>query len=498
VAQLLKCQEDHEFGFVNDYPFDQPGHGPQEDLATIEQFMEEDSGSYTLVWLPSFFSGTINKLLGELVILEHIFDGKDNQRKYVAHLSVENQSRALVDLENLRNQKRARVFQVLDEAYGLAKVCDGDLDPAAIIENHLHVLKPGVQLRKDLAANLNDALDSYLSALLEARYPRHPHFTKALTNQRLARLIEKFGEIIDAEEKRIVADRDLVDEMRGTLMELGLVRVTENAVHVLEDRTLQELEKKRQQRDVQEPTVAEMRRWIDEGGKMGLQVEALDLVTRCYARWAARTLVRAGKPYDAKAGQALPDDVVLEKPDLPGQAEWSRALSLAGSAFGVTFPGKALHADNLKRFEALVGEKLAAHAGPCARLPGALRTRLRELGLSEDVDRMKTAASADQLLSALGGKRAVDQVRVMAAFMPETSPQALGRSLARAADSVNVLDAGLVFGVFAELEHHRSVCPGGGHLVDRAVVGGFSPASVTRSDVLCPAPGLGAKAARSG
>lgn len=466
-AEALKCPDGHDFRVIIDYPFDDPGHGPNEDLETLDRFMDEELGSYTLVWLPSFFSGTINKLLGELVILEHIFEGKETQRRYVAHLSVENQGRAIVDLENLRNQKRARLMQVLEEAYGLAKEREGDLDPSASIDNHLHLLKPGVQIRRDLAANLSDALDSYVSALLEARYPRHPNFTKPLTPQRLARLSEKFGEIIDADDKRIAADRDLVDEMRGTLMELGLVRVTENAVHLIEDRTLQELERKRQQKESQEPTVGELRRWIDETGKMGLQPEASDLVVRCYARWATRTLVRYGKPFEAKAGQPLADDVVLEKPDLPGHAEWSKALTLAGAAFGVAIGGKALHADNLKRFEVRMAEELAAKAGPAARLPGLLRARMRELGLPEEVDRVRTAVSADQLCSQLQGKRAVEQVRVLASFTPETSAQALGKSIARAADAMKLLDDRLVFGVFGQLGLRRAELSGAEELLAR-------------------------------
>jgi hypothetical protein len=279
--------------------------------------------------------------------------------------------------------------------------------------------------------------------------------------------VEKFGEIIDADDKRIPADRELVDEMRGTLMELGLVRVTEAAVHLLEDRTLQELEKKRQLKTAEEPSVGELRRWIDEGGKMGLQVEASDLVVRCFARWAARTLVSYGKPYEAKAGQPIPDDVVLEKPDLPGQAEWSEALRLAGAAFGVTLAGKALYADNLKRFEALLADKLSI-ASACAKLPGLLGARLGELGLPENADRMRTALSADRLCAVLQGKRAVEQVRALAVFQPETGAQAVGRSIAKTAETMAVLDDRLVFGVFGQLRARRTQVPGAEELLERA------------------------------
>jgi hypothetical protein len=133
-----------------------------------------------------------------------------------------------------------------------------------------------------------------------------------------------FGELVDASDAKIAADKALVEEMRGTLGELGLVRVTENAVHLVEDRTLQALEKMRLQQAVDSPTVGQVRRWHDENDKMGLEDEAEDLVVRCYARHAARTFMYFGKPYQPVAGTAMPEDVVLEKPELPGPRSGGR------------------------------------------------------------------------------------------------------------------------------------------------------------------------------
>src|SRR5439155_20389394 len=98
-------------------------------------------------WLPTFFSSAMNQMLGELVILEHILESSDSARRYVSHLSVENQSRAMNDLQNLRTQKQSRVKQVLEQAYGLATPREGDLDASLAVEKHLHVLKPGAQIR---------------------------------------------------------------------------------------------------------------------------------------------------------------------------------------------------------------------------------------------------------------------------------------------------------------------------------------------------------------
>ena len=59
---------------ILDFPFDDPGHTPAEDLARLDAFRQGETASRTLVWLPSFLSlpaqkdlGTLVKLLAELL-----------------------------------------------------------------------------------------------------------------------------------------------------------------------------------------------------------------------------------------------------------------------------------------------------------------------------------------------------------------------------------------------------------------------------------------------
>src|SRR5690606_30567512 len=156
-------------------------------------------------------------------------------------------------------------------------------------------------------------------------------------------------------------------EMEGTLAQLGLVDTPEGRVRLVEDRTLQQLENKRRVQNVDQPTVGQLAHWLDESGKMGLPIAARDVVVRCYARWAKRTLVHLDRPYEPVRGKSLPDGALLERPDLPETAAWARALDLAGTLFGVALPGRALHADNLKRFQGQLDGKLKALSDPTAR-----------------------------------------------------------------------------------------------------------------------------------
>lgn len=448
--EQLACAPEHDFQVVVDYPFDEPGFGPNDDLQVLLDFEEQGTGSWTVSWLPSFFSREINDLLGDLVVLDHIL-ARENTRAYLAHLRLDDRDRAQLDLENLRSQKKARVIQALEQAYGVRSQNAADLDPSASVEEHLRLLKPGAQLLRRQGGTLADTLTAVVDALLEARYPRHPKLGRKLTSQFVESMVASFGHIIDSEDKRIPADRQLVADVAGTLGELGLVRAAENAILLMPDRTLQRIEQARNREHAERPTVAQVRRWIDEHGNMGLQQAAMDLVVRCYARAEARTFVLHGKPYTPDAKRPIPDEVELEKPDLPGLADWTRALGLAGSLFGISLSSRALHADNLKRFEQQLLEALAAVRGPAQRLPEVLAERLRERDIATDAPRLATAESGRALVESLDGLRGRSLVEALAAFEPKNSASALSKQLAQAPNALALVGDELVFGPFAQL-----------------------------------------------
>jgi len=447
-ADAFRLPEGHDWRAVVDYPFDDPGFGPKDDEAAIEKFREDGEGSWALVWLPAFFSAAMHQMLGELVVLEHVCESTLSLRQYVSHLSADHQTRAMTDLQNLREQKRVRVREVLAQAFGLAKAREGDLDESAQPESFLHLLKAGARLEVPLAAGFEGAIDTYVAAVLEARFPRHPRFGRKLTNAVVEDLVALFGELVDRDDKKLPAERDRIELVRGTLVELGLARTIENAVFLIEDRTLADLERKRDAKAIVRPEVSEVRAFIDEGGKMGLLPEAQDLIVRCYARWAARTFVSGGKLFEPRAGVRIPDHVVLEKPDLPTPSEWKRAIDFAGAVLGVAVRSRALHADALKQFEASVGERAEALRAGAERLPASL---LRRLGSDESEPRLATARSGDALMRVLAGKRGRESVAALAEFEAATSETALASSLATARVNADLLEDDLVFGPFVQL-----------------------------------------------
>ncbi len=121
---------------VIDIPFDEPGHGPRDDLGRLQQFRQSHPhGSRTLVWVPNFFSEDSLKDLGLLVILEHILAG-ERFTSYASDLQPQDRLAARTLLENQCSQLRQRVRHHLEAAYGLDAVLPGSLDPTQELEPH--------------------------------------------------------------------------------------------------------------------------------------------------------------------------------------------------------------------------------------------------------------------------------------------------------------------------------------------------------------------------
>lgn len=462
----LRCPEDHDFRLVIDFPFDEGSYGPLHDIAVLDEFVEHNR-SFTLVWLPSFFSAETYRALEEFVAIGIVLD---EPVTYLQHLSVEKQAAARNLLTNLQREKRGHLLDVLEKAYGLATVKEGDptLDRSRRVPEPLRLLAAGERLATSLfAPNLKTALASYLPALLETRWPHHPDLRVRPTNKSAIESVLRWFDLLCDQQEGRLADlkRDELDTLRGSLGALGVVRVSESAVLLVPDGPLQRIERRREQEAVDNPTVAEVIRWHGEGFRFGLQPEALALLVRCYARLHARTYVSAGRPWTPPPGAPIPDHVVLEKPELPRDDPWNRALKLA-AVFGLRGVRTSNTADNLRAFEAALAAKLTELGSAATTLPDALSAWLVALGLPDDGARLTTAQSARDLVRALQGRRALQQVEALAGFTPQTSAQAIGNSLASAASASQQLGSALLRGTFEQLRLRRDQIPLAGSILD--------------------------------
>ncbi|MBW2258023.1 MAG: hypothetical protein JRI25_25945, partial [Deltaproteobacteria bacterium] len=186
----LECPDEAEWQVVIDYPFDDEGYTPHDDEKTLEAIRRELRGrsTSTLVWLPTFFSRQIDDDLGDLARLDHILDAH-NLRGFLAHVPPDEHQRARIDLESLRDRKRFEVIEAMKKAYGLSRVQADDphIDPNRAVQDHVQSLDDAVDARTPRGATLTEGLDDLAQQLLQARYPRHPHFHAIPSPARLNR-----------------------------------------------------------------------------------------------------------------------------------------------------------------------------------------------------------------------------------------------------------------------------------------------------------------------
>lgn len=471
----LTCPRDCEWQVIIDYPFDERGHGPDEDLRTVERFRDSRPADAppnpTVVWLPTFFSHTLERELGELVVLEHILDG--DARRYIGHLRVEDQSTARADLMSMRAQKEALVKRALAQAYGLARADNAFLDQSRTVDDHFIPLLGDLDMRAVLAGTMKDGFRQVVDTVLSKKYPHHPRFDGTVSVSRMEKVGALVHKLLDERDHRMNVEKAERSDLRAFADPLGITETGDVAV-LLNERPFQEIEQQRQQAGLDTPTVGQVRGWLDPQRTRGLPVEVQDVLITLYAAWSGRTFRRAGASALLagaagnnalpRAGQ-LPDDVELLRPVLPTLAEWTEALNRAGDLFGIAIGGRALSVRNLSTFGDKLREKLKEF-DDTAKLPAALEPRLRDWApatgaqtgdapndvpndltkdvtrdvTKEEAPRLVTARAAAELLRQLQRGDATSAVRDLAAFAPKTSLVAMARSFTTAAASKRLLE----------------------------------------------------------
>ncbi|MFH1464666.1 MAG: hypothetical protein ABIO70_09795 [Pseudomonadota bacterium] len=437
---ILTAHSSLEWQVVIDYPFDERGYGPTDDLERIEAYRDAHAGSArpnpTVVWLPTFFSRELENELGDLVVLEHILDG--DTAKYLGHLRVEDQSTTRADLTSLRAQKEALIRRTLGQAYGLTTATETTLlDPSRSVDEHILPLMEGLEVRYVLAGTLKDGFKQVVDAVLTKRYPHHPRFDGPVTATRMGRVHEILERLLETRERRKNVERGERNDLRAYADPLALTETSDVAT-VLRDPTLQELEKMRQQRGIDTPTAGAVRAWLDPGKTRGLLPEVQDLLILCWCSWSGRTLQRNGRAFPTPRPGQLPDDVELLRPELPTQAEWTEALDRAGGLFGLALSGRALTARNLATFEEQVRAKLASYASTAPLVP-ALETLIRAWADPADAPRLATARACADLFALLQREHGAAHVRALAGFDLQTSLTAMGRNLTTAESAHRLL-----------------------------------------------------------
>lgn len=431
-----------QWKLVIDWPFDEVGHGPRDDLSRLQAFQQaHPEGAKTLCWVPAFFSVEAQKDLGMLVILEHILTG-ERFSQYANHLSPQDRQAAKSLLENQRSVLRQRVQNHVDAAYGLESLTPGSLDTTHEIELHERFVSlwPGFEPQPPVAANLAGAMAHLLSQALAHDFPAAPHFEAEVKTSNLRKVYEQVSAATQAEDGRIAIDKPLRPLLRHIANPLQLGEMGHDATHfVLGQHWKNHLTRKAAETG-SGSTVSQLRTWLDEPKPMGLPREAENLVILAFAEQTNRSFFLHGAPFEATLTN-LPDSLELREQKLPDQVHWDVAAQHAGSIFGVAV-SPLLKASNVTQLATGVQQKVVDARRACQAYCQRLRERLGKLGIdTAAADRMKTAAAVLVVVECLHEVEPGEVVGVLATADVATSESAMGECFSKAAELAARLDA---------------------------------------------------------
>lgn len=419
---------DGRWRVIIDFPFDADGTSVRDDEARIEELREQMPGQQTVFWLPGHFTHEVLEDLGRLVTIDRVLPRLD---QYADHLSSSDREVARSLLENRRSQLRVRVQQALDQAYGISKASADVIEESDF--DRFQSLDTGLGLQSPVAPDLGGAFEGLVDQLLRHQFPAHPDFAEAVKPQSLRPVWEEVRKATEAEGGRIVVEKANRARMAAIAAPMRLGEMHEGPF-VLSRYWADHFSKLGAREGVEQPTVGELRAWIDDKGAMGLQSLTSSLVILTYAAQENLRFRRHGAPYPASDLAELPDDLELVAQPVPDEVTWEQATARAGAIFGIVVP-PLRSAANLERYGNNVVESAAAKLSSVGNLRAQLEGNLvGSLGIDPDAPRLRSAREAEDLLGVLAKSDDIGALPTLAAESYEATDQELSSCISKAGE----------------------------------------------------------------
>ncbi|MGH9277050.1 MAG: phage resistance protein [Acidimicrobiales bacterium] len=430
-----------------DFPFDDSGHTPLEDLERLDRFRQNGASWFTIAWLPAFFTAAAQDTLGRLVRLNYILANADRFTQATASLSPQTRAAARPILEAMQGAARSQLDGALLMAYGVIRPDERTVDAGHALADHFPSLRAGLTLAPPVAATLRDALDRVLDQALGYTYPGAPDFDSEVRPADVRKVAGLCADAVVEPGGRLVvndsADRRLLVRVANPL---GLGLQSEQAF------TLQSVSGRwdatftraihQALAEGRPANVGVLRAAIDNPRPMGLTPALENLVIVAWAQATNHTFREHGGPVVASVDRLDNGWDVVAQP-LPAANVWEGASRRLSLVFGVTLPTRQLSAFAVERAGVVLQAK-SAELGPAVReLVRRVAGRGSELDIDEAASlRLRTARAAAALLDAIDAAADdLGRVEALAAAALVPSAQAIGRSITSAREVNDRIEA---------------------------------------------------------
>jgi hypothetical protein len=422
---------------VLDYPFDEEGHGPVEDLDRAAA-LHERRPARTVCWVPRHLTAQAERDLGRYVRLHYALGPSFEQ--LTIDLSDNDRAIARQQMTAQRDQLASRLSQALLQAYGIVTPDETLVDTAHGGVDMFASLQPGFTPKVPAGAGLQQAFENLADQMLSWEFPAHPRFPSEVRRADLVKVHAQVRRGIEHPEHRIMVEsgeRPVMTKVANPL------RLGEQSAQyfVLGHHWDQHLNRKIAEAGLVGKPVAvgQLRAWFDEPERMGLPQEIADLVVLVFAEQTNRSVIVHGRPIDVSALQALPADATVVEQPLPDRNVWEEARERAQAIFGVGDVTELLTARNVSVLAERVRRAVADRKSTARDLVSAVLDKgpvvLGSTADSAGTERARIADAAQRLcdeLSAAGDDVAL--ITRLAAIDLPAVPLHVGKSLATAVD----------------------------------------------------------------
>lgn len=462
----LKAPSD-KWVVILDYPFDEPGKTPRDDIATLQDMLRrQPKGSKTIAWLPNHLSPQALKDLGNLVIINYLLTGKDTPRldSYTGHLNANKKAEAKSQLTTRKSALEGKLRIALEVAYGVStamptaivKTLDGPVDQIVSLDQ-------GFSPQNTDKSTLAEALVAMVHQALEYQFPMHPLFTVPVRRPLLKRIADYVTDAMnDPRQRTERVEPPHRETMSGIAEPLELGTANGNVFHFKRN-WVEHFQRCMAQEQNQKPTVSDLREWCDRPQPRGLSREVADLVIWTFARLTDRRFFEFNGPVDP-AWDQLDGAMDLREQALPDENLWLIAQDRAAKTFGYP-PDRQRNSATVAKLTAAIRTWERERCSMAADLATVLTGVASTIGqIDAQAPRLRTAQVACDLLNAV--HRASDeQVVEIFAQTPVTVDLAV---VAKSIESAKVVsDAARLTGWHELLD----LAGNGSSVADRAAAG---------------------------
>ncbi len=422
-----------------DYPFDEDDtSSPSDDRARVDKFRDLGESVRTVVWLPSFHNERALDDLARLGVLNHVLSGS-RLEEYGAHLQPAERLEARSTLKNQRDQLNQRVIDSLKQAYGIAQGAVTAIHTTHTLDENFQSLFSGLKLQPPPGGSFKACLENLMDQALASQYPAHPKFDGEVKRAGLRRAWEVLQNAVDSADGRAGMERTQRDEIRRIVQPLELATCGEAHVS-LSDHWRNHFTQKMAAAGVANPSVRQLRQWLDEPRAMGLAEDVMDLIVMTWAAQTGRTAYMHGSVLPMDVG-GLQRECEMREQTLPPEADWTRAVQYASAIFGEVGSGAGRNAGNVASMAQALGNRVTERIQGLRDHQQALRKRLGEWGQEHGGSRSLSADASLDLAIALSQGSASEKIAVLANARLETSAAAMGTMMAKAQALVSTLQS---------------------------------------------------------